>query len=69
MTEINTVMSWLEGLTEDDWRAFHSDSEVQNIAKEALRILDEQAVTIENLRDIIKIQDEHITDLQNEIAE
>jgi len=35
-------MSWLEGLSEPDWRVFHSDSEVQNIAKSALDLLKEQ---------------------------
>ena len=34
-------MSFLEGLAEPDWRAFHSDSEVQNIAKSALAMLKE----------------------------
>lgn len=36
------VMSWLEGLAEPDWRDFHSDSEVQSIAKFALALLKEQ---------------------------
>ena len=36
------VISWVEGLAEDDWRLFHSDSEVQNIAKSALALLKEQ---------------------------
>jgi hypothetical protein len=36
-----TVMSWLEGLTDPDWSHFHSDSEVQNIASEALSLLEE----------------------------
>ena len=40
--KVNTVMSWLEGLAEDDWRDFHSESEVQNIAKIALELLKEQ---------------------------
>ena len=35
------VMSWLEGLAEPDWRDFHSDSEVQNIARSALALLKE----------------------------
>ena len=34
-------MSWLEGLAEPDWRLFHSDSEVQTIAKEMLDLLKE----------------------------
>lgn len=37
-----TVMSRLEGLTQDDWRMFHSDSEVQEIARSALAMLKEQ---------------------------
>ena len=36
------VLSWLEGLTFDDWHMYHSDSEVQNIAKEAFELLKEQ---------------------------
>lgn len=39
MTDIKTIMSWLEGLAEPDWRMFHSDSEVQTIAKETLALL------------------------------
>lgn len=35
-------MSWLEGLAQDDWPMFHSDSEVQEIAKAALALLKEQ---------------------------
>lgn len=36
------VMSWLEGLTFDDWPMFHSDSEVQEIAKAAFALMEEQ---------------------------
>ena len=36
------VMSWLEGLADDDWRQYHSDSEVQEIARSALALLEEQ---------------------------
>lgn len=36
------VMSWLEGLTQDNWRQYHSDSEVQEIARRALALLKEQ---------------------------
>lgn len=43
--ELNTVMSWLEGLADDDWADLHSNSEVQNIAKAALELLEEQAGT------------------------
>lgn len=42
MTDRKTIMSWLEGLAEPNWRMFHSDSEVQNIAKETLNLLKEQ---------------------------
>ena len=42
MSDIKTIMSWLEGLTEPDWRMFHSDNEVQNVAKETLALLKEQ---------------------------
>lgn len=39
-------MSWLEGLAEPDWRDFHSDSEVQNIAKSALELLKEHETNL-----------------------
>lgn len=42
MADRETVMSWLEGLSQDDWRAYHSDSEVAEIAKAALALLKEQ---------------------------
>lgn len=42
MADRKKVMSWLEGLTENDWRDYHSDSEVQNIAKAAFELLKEQ---------------------------
>ena len=42
MTDQEKIMSWLEGLSQDDWRQFHSDSEVSNIAKAALGLLKEQ---------------------------
>jgi hypothetical protein len=34
-----SVMAWLEGLAQDDWRMFHSDSEVQEIARSALELI------------------------------
>ena len=37
-----TVMGWLEGLTQDDWRQWHSDSEVQETAKAALKMIREE---------------------------
>ena len=39
-----TVMSWLEGLSMPDWRLYHSDSEVQNIALSAIELLNEEPV-------------------------
>lgn len=42
-------MSWLEGLAEPNWRDFHSDSEVQSIAKSALELLKAQRETIDEL--------------------
>ena len=49
-----SVMAWLEGLAQDDWRMYHSDSEVQEIARNALKLLKEQADEIVELRSIIK---------------
>ena len=42
MSDIIKVMSWLEGLTQDDWQQWHSDSEVQETAKAALALLKER---------------------------
>ena len=42
MTDRKTIMSWLESLAEPDWRLYHSDSEVQTIAKETLELLKAQ---------------------------
>lgn len=36
-----SVMAWLDGLAQDDWRMYHSDSEVQEIARSALALLKE----------------------------
>jgi hypothetical protein len=44
------VISWVEGLAENDWRLFHSDSEVQNIAKAVLALLKEQEQEIAFLK-------------------
>ena len=49
MEDIKTVISWLEGLTWDDWSDYHSDSEVQNIVKSALELLKEQQEKIRQL--------------------
>ena len=42
MPDREKVMSWLEGLADDDWADLHSDTEVQNIAEAALELLKEQ---------------------------
>ena len=49
MTDRKTVMSWLEGLAQDDWAEWHSDSEVQTTAQAALDLLKEQEEQIEQL--------------------
>ena len=46
MADRKKVLSWLEGLTFDDWRMYHSDAEVQNIAKEAFELLKEQEAVV-----------------------
>jgi len=55
MTDHEKVMSWLEGLTFDDWRYYHSDNEVQTIAKEAFALLKEQEQTIEALKEKLRL--------------
>lgn len=45
------ALGMLEGLTQDDWRMFHSDSEVQVIAKLAFEALSEY---VNNRRENIK---------------
>lgn len=42
MADRKTVMSWLEGLAQDDWAEWHSDSEVQTTAQAALDLLKAQ---------------------------
>lgn len=42
MADRKQIMSWLEGLAQDDWHMYHSDSEVQEIAKAALSLMEEQ---------------------------
>jgi len=55
MTDHEKVMSWLEGLTDEDWRRYHSDSEVRTIAKAALEMLKEQEQTIEALKEKLRL--------------
>ena len=42
MIDKKKLMSDLEGLTFDDWHMYHSDTEVQGIAIDALELLKEQ---------------------------
>lgn len=51
-----TVMGCLEGLTQDDWERWYSDSEVQETAKAALALLKEQ----EPVEPIFKLTDDKI---------
>lgn len=46
MADRGKIMSWLEWLAEPDWRMYHSDSEVQTIAKETLVLLKEQEAVV-----------------------
>ena len=46
MPDRKKVMSWLEGLAQQDWRMFHSDSEVQVIAESALALLKKQEAVV-----------------------
>ncbi len=49
MADKKQIMSWLEGLIYDDWHMYHSDSEVQEIAKAALSLMEEQEpILLEN---------------------
>ena len=42
MPDLEKVIGDLEGLTWDDWHEWHSDSEVRQIAKDAIELLKEQ---------------------------
>ena len=71
MEDIDTVMSWLEVLAQNDWQDFHSDSEVQNIAKSALALLKDQANDIHHMGLIIEEHEkeiERVKRLANEMA-
>lgn len=48
--DAKSVMSGLEGLTEYDWRMYHSDSEVRNIARDAIDLLKEQDELLRKLQ-------------------
>ena len=49
MQYVEKVMSWLEGLTFDNWTDHYSDSEVQNTAKAAMELLKLQQEKIRKL--------------------
>ena len=60
MIDQEKVMSWLEGLSQDDWRPFHSDSEVSNIAKAALTLLKEQEPHVLTREEMIEAGKNHV---------
>lgn len=47
MDRMTEVIDWLDGLTWEDWSDYHSDSEVRNIAKAALELLNEYKELLE----------------------
>ena len=49
MTATDQTLSLLEGLTQEDWRQYHSDSEVINIAKAAMSVIKAQQNNIESM--------------------
>lgn len=53
-------MSWLEGFAQDDWREWHSDSEVQTTAQAALDLLKEQEEQIEQLEHDLAVTENNI---------
>ena len=46
MPDRKKVMSWLEGLAQPDWHKFHSETEVQVIAKSAVALLKETEAVV-----------------------
>ena len=70
MTDQEKIMSWLESLAQDDWRQFHSDSEVSNIAKAALTLLKEQedlGTELTNAMELVHKKNERIKKLEEQI--
>ena len=55
MMDRMTVMGCLEGLTQDDWQQWYSDSEVQETAKAALALLKEQERRINELEEKLRV--------------
>lgn len=68
MTDRLTIMSWLEGLAQDDWRECHSDSEVQEIARQTLVMLKEQEAVVPLTIDdaVSEIMDKHYKRLKEQ---
>ena len=59
MIDRKTVMSWLEGLTQDDWPEWHSDSEVKTTAQAALDLLKEQEPHVLSREEMIEAGKNH----------
>ena len=55
MADRKQIMSWLEGLAQDDWPMYHSESEVQEIAKVTLELLEEQDDFGKELTDAVEL--------------
>ena len=54
MPDRERVVSWLEGLADDDWREYYSDSEVQETARQALNLMNQQENDIHHMGLIIE---------------
>ena len=50
---MDKVIGDLEGLTWDDWHEWHSDSEVRQIAKDAIELLKEQEVLLKRAYELL----------------
>ena len=55
MADREKVIGDLEGLTWDDWHEWHSDSEVRQIAKDAIELLKEQETKAGHWIDTTKV--------------
>ena len=55
MPDREKVIGDLEGLTWDDWHEWHSDSEVRQIAKDAIELLKEQGTKTGHWIDTTKV--------------
>lgn len=54
MPDTGKAIGDLEGLTWDDWYEWHSDSEVRQIAKDAIKLLKEQEEKIRSMEQTIE---------------